>query len=762
MNEEVKAGWDPESDPEYAQRLAPYLAGRYRWWLLAGFILGGLVLGVISLFLPSEYSAVGSLQVNNDVSTGSRLTSLLGGGPSSALQDEMLILGSREIGLGVIDELGLQVKVYDPRGADSPWQRVVSKLMPGGDPVSRAELYTRLTVRDIEVSEELLKEKELWITADEAGNWRIGQAAGAPGDCVIDDRFNFLPVFGSAHRAGYRYKLTVQPDYIAWKHYRENLKITPAEDDANIIAVKFTHPNPVVAKGVVDEVIDRYLEYNQQSTYGDFDVLLSFIDEEAAKSEDRINALTDELREYQEQHAVFNPTSQSAEAITRIGELNKARTSLQIDMKQIDRQLGLLADRSLDEFCQTTEPVGGDPALGGEFTNLGNLVRALELARETKTDEHPDVVQLLKNIDITVEQLKESLTANRHQLEIAYGELAGDVSTYRGQLEALPAASSRISLLTAELSSHRQVLNLLTEQKAQTLLSRAGTSLKVRLLDEPPMPAKRDSPKIVKNGVIGAVAGLFVVIVILLVRESQNRNFKSLRELRLGVGLRVLGVLPEKSPRGGWRPREIDTDETRRLAKFLTADTNLIGVIQATGPAGGYDLAWTLAGRLGTEARPGLIIDVDNLEAGLARALEVAEGPGLAEVAAATGSAGELAGELEGNRRVLGPGTGRLDTETLDQCLTELRELYAVVVCCLPPPALWTDTTRNAAKAIGRVVVSVPQGSVSTAELCQVVGDINGDGCSIAGAVVTHFRPGRDYLGRQELRFVTIRPDTVS
>jgi len=514
-----------------------------------------------------------------------------------------------------------------------------------------------------------------------------------------------------------------------------------------------------VAKGVVDAVIEKYLAYTQQSTYGDFDVMLDFIDEEAAKAEARVDELSTELREYQEDNAVFNPTSQSAEAIARIGELNKARTALQIDMKQIDRQLGMLTDRSLEGFCQTTQPVGDDPVLGGEFTNLGNLVRALELARQTKTDEHPDVVQLLKNIDITVEQLKESLSSNRNQLSIAYGELGGDVATYRGQLEALPEAASRISLINAELSSNRQVLNLLTEQKAQTLLSRAGTSLKVRLLDAPPIPAKRDSPKIVKNGVIGAVAGVFVVIVILLIRESQNRNFKSLRELRLGSGLRVIGVLPPASPRGAWQPREIEGSEPQRLAKFLSADDNMIGVIQATGPGGGYDLAWTLAGQLGTEDKPGLVIDVDSLEAGLLKALCVENGKGLSEAASAEGSVKELAVEQDGNRRVLGPGSGKLSGETLGQCLNELKGQYGVVVCCLPPPALWTSGTREAAKAIGRVVVSVPQGSVSSAELNQIIGDINGDGCSIAGAVVTHFSPARDYLGRQELRFVTIRPD---
>lgn len=759
MNEEGKAGWDPESDPEYAQRLAPYLVRRFRWLLLCGLIAGGLVFGVVSLFLPSVYSTAGSVQVNKDVSTGIRLSSLLGGGPSGALQDEILILNSREIGLGVIDDLALQIEVYDPHGADSPWQRMLSKLGAGSLNGPRRDLYSRLRIEDIEVSEELLKAKELWISADGAGNWRIGDTQGESGSAVEDGRFSFTPVFGNAHQAGYSYMLTIQPDYLAWKHYREALKVQPAEDDANIISVRFAHANPLTAQGVVNRLIDDYLEYNQLSTYGDFDVLLDFIDEEAAHAETRASTLTAELQEFQEAHAVFNPNSQSAEAISRIGELSKSQTSLQIDMKQIDRQLGMLAAHSLDEFCQTADLVGDDPVLGGEFTALGNLIRNLELARETKTDEHPDVQQQLTNIDITVGQLQEGLRARRKQLEIAYREISGDVGGYRRQLEGLPAASSRIGLITAELNSNRQVLNLLTEQKAQTMLSRAGTSLKVRLLDAPPMPAKRDSPKIVRNGILGGMAGIFIVVVLLLVRESQNRNFRSLRELRLGLGLRVLSVLSGGRANGKWKPNGInDTADLARLGNYLTADTRLFGIVHTLGSSGGYDLAWSVAGILGSEKKPALLIDADKLEAGLSTALDLGDGPGLAEVAAAKGSAADLSVDRDG-RAILRLGLEDIDAATLNACLGELTEQYSAVIICLPEPSLWTEQTRRVAVATGRLVITVPQAACSTSELSQAAADITPNGCQILGVVVTGFQVHHDYLGSQELRFVTIRPE---
>ena len=97
MNKAVETGWEPEADPEFGQRLIPYLLRRYRWLLAGCIVLGCCAFGIVSLITPAAYSTRGSLHVTKGASTAGMLSGLsLLNGNNSALWDEVLILKSRD------------------------------------------------------------------------------------------------------------------------------------------------------------------------------------------------------------------------------------------------------------------------------------------------------------------------------------------------------------------------------------------------------------------------------------------------------------------------------------------------------------------------------------------------------------------------------------------------------------------------------------------------------------------------------------------
>jgi len=195
MNEESHSGWDPVNDPQYVQHLLPFLARKYRWLILISFILGGLITGLISLFLTPEYRSAGSIQFAGGSAPASRLSSILMTSWNSELEDKSLTIRSREIGRQVIDELGLQVKVFDLQGPDAPLARL-RRVFVRGDSLSRRDEFTRLTIQDAMVSEDLLRAREIVLSADAAGNWSALGMTGAAGEPLATGSFAFTPVFG--------------------------------------------------------------------------------------------------------------------------------------------------------------------------------------------------------------------------------------------------------------------------------------------------------------------------------------------------------------------------------------------------------------------------------------------------------------------------------------------------------------------------------------------------------------------------------------
>ena len=762
MSDEIHAGWEPASDPEYLQRLLPFLLRRYAWWLLGGALLAALILGCWSLARPSVYVSYGTLQVDGGGEALGALArlSMLRGSSTSQLEDERLVLLSREIGWPVVEELGLQISVADNQGRDAPLERIYRRLgLHGGDGVTRVEEYNRLRITDVVISEELLEPVEFTITADAAGNWSCNGQTGAPGSRVELGKVKFTPVFGSGHKAGYRYTLLARPKEEAWREFRGNLSADPATElSQSIIAVRFRYHNPVLAQQAVERVIAQYMGYRRERTYGEMETVLDFIDEESAKAQAKITELTGELDSYREEHGVYSPSSQGSVAVQSIASLSQQRTDNLIKIKRYDKLLSLLDRQDSAELYDNPDLPTDALELEGAFDQLASLVRRIKLERETKTDAHPDVKAIQTEIDITASQLRESLKSNRAQAQQANQQLAGVQGQYEAELAKLPEAESKVMLVSAEIAAQQKILETLKEQETTTLLGKAGTSLKTTVLDAPEVPLRRDSPKVTRDAVLGGVLGIMLVAVVIILLEAQRRQIRSLREIRLGAGLRVITVLPGRMPGlGRWQACSVPEEQAHRLAAYLSAAGKRIGIIHLAGPSGGYDLAWTLSGTLGSESAPALVVDGSFLEAGLTRALGQEPGAGLTEVCVNGQTTREHAQPLEGPRALLRPGIVDAAPEQVSAWLAQPLDGYGARIICLPPVQQWSGHERWLGQ-LDTVVLSVPHGAATLDELRQTVMAVRQAGASLRGAVATAYAPGRDYLAKEELRLATISP----
>lgn len=754
MNQAVNADWKPEADPEYGRALIPYMLKRHRWLLLGGLMLGGLVFGLASLFAPPAYSTRGILHVTKSGTAAGFMGTLAGLGGGVPLADEFQIIASRDIGWQVIDELGLQVDVYDPKSADAPWQRVLGKLGLGGAKGSREEQYSRLVICDVEVDPDRLGSTRRWITADAAGAWRSGKLEGGPGDRFESLNYGFLPQFGSAHADGGRYLLTIYPDHEAWASYISSLTITRAGPEASMLSVRFSHHNPLIARRVVDLVLQKYLDYTYDITYGSYDVLLEFIAEQTAAAEQSLDDDLGQLAQYQEQHGVYAETVQGATAIQSLAQLSRQQTEARIQLLQIDSVLEMIASRTPAEVSATIQaPATALPIEGELVSQLAEAVRGLEDARQTRTEAHPEVVRMQDQIGTVLGQIEDSLRSARQGYELALRGVAGDIGTLKSQLADLPATSGGITLLRGEIEANQQILALLKEQEAQTKLQRASTSTDVRVLDYPPMPARRDSPRIARDGALGVFLGLLAAILAVLLIESYRRDFRTLRELRAVLGLPVLAVLPGHAGRAPWRPGTVD--QTIPLLWRLLDERQPVAVVHLDTARPCFDLCWALSGPDEGAKQPAVLIDLDPLQALLTRALSREPGPGLTDVATGAATASDTAIQIDRHRRLLRYGTGQPAADQISRLVGQLAAEHGRVIACLPPPSHWAGV-EGIRSLLSQCVLTVSQGRASRADIAAALSRLEQLGLSVRGIVVTRFDARRDPLASVELAHVPV------
>jgi len=766
MREDAKASWDPEGDAEYGRRMLSYVLRRYRYWLVAGVLIGGVLFGTVSVFLKPVYSTTGTLQLTKGIETPSALSNMpfFAQAATPALKDEMAIMSSREIGLAVIDELGLQVDTEDPNGPDALSTRLAHFFLPRATPGTRRARYTRLEIKDVRLDPDMLSKETLWISADGSGNWTAGGKSGRAGERVEMPGYSFLPVFGPAHRAGDRYNLTIKPAWRAWLDYRESLtvgQIGEEEPKANIVAVTYRHPNPVVAQRAVQLILDKYLKRNYETTYGDYDVLLQFISSEQAASDKLVRDLTEELQRYQEKTQLYQLSAQGGIAIQTIASLSQSKTSNRIQLNQIDYVLRMIETRTPQEIYETIQapatPLGLESSLVAE---LSQRITELQVARQTKTDAHPEVKSLRTQIDGIIRQIRESLLSAKDGIILGEREIDKDIAKHKAMLATLPAATGKMGLLTADIQANQDILALLKQRETETKVQRASTSSEVRLLDEPPLPAKKDSPKLVRNGLMGCFAGALIAIILVLVVEPGRAGFRTLRELRLGLGLPVIAVIPGKPVRGPWRQPSEATLLARRLRRVLLREGTPLAIVHFSAGQACYDLAWHL-GTGSAAVRSALFVDLDLLDATMSSALGHGAGKGFAEAAREQAPAADLVVKLAEGKALLRPGEGSFSAWQAEALLGTLAGAFDPVLLCLPAPSMWVNT--DALKPLLKhAVLSVPQGAVSASALGDAVAHLRELGVGIAGVVVTGFSAGREPLAREELAHVSVAPAKLS
>jgi polysaccharide biosynthesis transport protein len=761
MADNERAGWQPEIDVDYGQRLVGFLLVKYRWLMLGSAVALALVTFFISLYLAPTFRADGTIVVDKALSSSSSLlTGLLSpmGGGNTALESEKQVLVSREIAKQVMDELGLRVAIADPLSPDAARTRLLKYMHLLKRPkFTREELYSKLTLEDVVVNPELQVKAHYTLKTAKSGAVAIGGKRFEPGQRIELGAVSFIPRYGAAHVPGQSYKLTVYPLGQSFQNWREDMGVTPVNDKANVLRISFSSTNPFISKRVVELVTQKYFQRYNSKASADYDGILAYISGEIAKTKQISDELTAELTKYREEHKVFEPSAQGQAAMAQIADLSRSLTENRVQQQSVSSALKAISSRTPEEVYDLIQaPATELPLESSLMMSLATQLNALQQARQTKTDAHPEVRQINASIKVLIEQIKDSLSSTYTQLKFGEKEFQTNLSELKGSLQGLPEAEGKLALAMAELDANGEIMKVLATSEAQTKLKQASTTTDVQTLDSPVAADKPESPRPLFNAALGGIVGLILAILLGLMLEVADPRIRTLREIRLGLGLPVLGVLPGPAFRKRkWRPLVRDEELLSRLSFFLQTRGRMLNLVHPLGAEGGYDAAWGLAGAAAGAGKPALLIDADRLGGGLAPALEKTPPAGLSDVVSGQTEIDKALLTLSEDRRLLGLGDAALSKTALEAHMIALRERFATVLVCLPAPQRWVDQGELASLADDTLIV-LPQHAVVREELAQVLTNLRQRGIEPRGVIITHYAAQRDVLGRNELRQVAV------
>jgi len=294
------------------------------------------------------------------------------------------------------------------------------------------------------------------------------------------------------------------------------------------------------------------------------------------------------------------------------------------------------------------------------------------------------------------------------------------------QLAAL-SAKERVGTAGLALQDRAQSLGVLTEL-------RNGN---VQVAQAARVPKSPSSPKVARNTILGAMAGLLLGLGLALRLERLDRRIREPRDLEAVYGLPLLGVIPESSalsrlPRGPGDARAVlppgeaeSFQLIRAHLRYFNVDRELRTLLVASAAPG--DGKTTIARHLaGAAARMGsrvLLLEADLRRPALTQQLGVQSGPGLADVLIGSLSLSEAtqmidleapSGDNTQGRTldvlvagaVLPPNPGELvESHAMESVLQQAKSKYDLVVIDTPPLTAVSDAFPLLGKVDGVIIV---------------------------------------------------------
>lgn len=742
----------PDESPERSAPIREFLvAVRRRWWAVA--IVFALVVGITmwrTSLQQRMYRATATVRIEE-------APAMMAGIQSPAarvdyridpMQTEQRVITSQEIAERVTDALGLRLQIAEPADLQRTTLFGRSPVIVRHPPESYADYQLRLgDTRYV-----------LYENGREVGSAVYGDSIETPMlRLTVPDR----SAVGTREVL-----LRVIPRWSAGSHVRQAITTRPIPQ-TNVMEISFTSNDPALSKRAADVVAATYETYSSENRREESAARTAFIAQALDSQQVRLSSAQEALKLFKENARISNVQAEQSALASSIRSFETERDAALVERGLYQSLLGGLAaaDTSTEDLRKlaATQAVERNPNMSTLYDRWFELTKEREQLMSTGryNDEHRDVRAVDNLIARTKQELRDASGYYLQGLHSRIASLNDKIAGLRQELALYPPLEQREQTLLANLSVIQNVYQQLASELQTARITENGEGGYVSVIDVAQQPTAPVAPARKRIFITAVICGLLLGLGAAVLLENLDDSVRSPEEIRVGMGLPVLGTIPRirdaASRRGAVStnarlvthldPRSPVAEAYRSLRTnlaFASPSANLRTVVfTSPGPADGKSTTVAnLAITLAQQGQRTLIIDADLRRAVLDKVMGTSRSPGLTDLLIGRASLDEAirSSEFE-NLYVLPSGafppnpSELLGSAAMKTLLQEVGERFDIVLLDSPPLLAVTDAAVLSTVADGTVVV-VRTGKTSRAAVRRALGQLTTVQGRLIGAVM--------------------------
>lgn len=388
----------------------------------------------------------------------------------------------------------------------------------------------------------------------------------------------------------------LQPAYpdITIEELRASLSVSPVYGPDNkgkgqvatkVLAASYISPDPEKAQQILDTFLNVYQLYNLEQQKLRLSKGLAFIEEQLPEVRRSVLEAEAALKAFRSGNNVIDPAVQAQTASEALERLKTERQAL--DAQYREAYASFTSVQRQIQLSPSQARTAARLSESSRYQSLLNQIQQTELElaqkRQTLTDDHPDIVNLvnqrqdqlalleqevgrvvggdasqlsqgpgqlsegqLGRNDLTLVSQLTELQKTLGSLKARDRSLAQTEAKLSAELQKYPELMAQFNRLQPEVSTRRETLQKLLEARQELGLEIARGGFDWQVVEAPQLGIQI-SPNVRRNLLLGAVVGLFLGGIAAFLRDAMDDKLHHSDDLNTQFPLPLLGTIPELS-----------------------------------------------------------------------------------------------------------------------------------------------------------------------------------------------------------------------
>jgi len=352
-----------------------------------------------------------------------------------------------------------------------------------------------------------------------------------------------------------------------------NLSAEPLPD-TRMLAISFTHTDPVIAADVVDNIAQVFIQRNFTNRTESYTNTSNWLERSTRELKAKVEQAELALANYSRANNIYSTDGKENLAIDKLSRLHDQATRAETDriLKQslYEEVLAGRSDRLPEAFVE---------ARTAELQKkLGDLTVQAAQLDATYGPKNPRVIELRQQITAIQQQVEDSRHLVGEKLKADYERAVRDEAALKSALDRAKAeaaeqnqAAIQYSLLKQDVETAKQLYTDFLQKTNQAKIQEHEQHNSLKMIDPPQVPRAPLGPNRLRLIMIGFLVSLVAGVGLALVLEHLDNTVKSAEDVARYAQLPALSVIPSLSNR---RTRRLVSSGDKKSGALARAETS--------------------------------------------------------------------------------------------------------------------------------------------------------------------------------------------